>query len=177
MRPLLFAALALSPLLLSSCFYVEAEEPSVCKTVLDQSFPGSPLGGSYDVSQEFSYDFGNEIVLSFNGHTVDTNARALNVTLTAKSGISDFSFIDSADATLTAPGQPDIQIVTYTKPAGSTPSATLVIQGGSDNIDITNYLKNGTIGVRLHFAGSAPPSNFTADVKTCVYAKVKYNYL
>lgn len=169
---------ALSALLLSGCFYVEAEEPSVCKTVLDQSFPGIAAGGTYDVSQQFSYDFGNEIVLTFEGKTVETTARALQVTLTAKSGISDFSFIDAADATLIDPtGKlPDVQIVTYAKPANAQASNTLVIEGGGENIDITKYLQNGQIAVRLHFSGSPPNQNFTADVKTCVYAKVRLNY-
>ena len=176
MRTLLFAALA--TVLLPGCFYVEAEEPMVCKTVLDQSFPGSTLGGNYDVSQDFNYDFGNEIVLSFDGKSVDTTARALQVTLTAKSGITDFSFIDAADATLIDPtgNLPDVQIVSYAKNASAPAGPTLVIEGGGQNIDITKYLQSGKIDVRLHFNGSAPPQNFTADVKTCVYAKVRLNY-
>jgi hypothetical protein len=176
MRKLLFTALA--AFVLSGCFYVEAEEPSVCKTVPDQSFPGSAVGGTYDVSQDFNYDFGNELVLSFNGKTVDTTAQILSVTLTAKSGITDFSFIDKAQVTLIDPSgaNPDVQVLAYTKASGSPQTATLVVDGG-DQVDITKYLQGGQITVRIHFNGSAPPGSFTADVKACVYAKVHYQYL
>ena len=176
MRKLLLTALA--PLLLSSCFYVEAEEPSVCKTVTDQSFPGTATGGTYDVAQDFNYDFGNELVLTFNGKQVDTTAQALSVTLTAKSGVSDFWFIHQADITLVDPtgANPDVHVLAYTKDPSAPSSAILVVQGG-DRIDITKYLQGGAITVRIHFNGTAPQTDFTADVKTCVYAKVHYQYL
>lgn len=166
--------------LLSSCggLYVEAEEPQICKTVTGTQVPGNPTGLKATFTQQYDYDFGNEL-LNFGDKKVDTQAQLLSVTFTATSGTDDLaSTVDSGEVDLIdGTGQnPPIKVLSYQRPANAPKSATLVVSGG-DAIDITKYLSGGKVSVKASIDGSLPPQNWTMDVQTCVWVKVHYNYL
>jgi|GEM_PF-4828143 len=166
---------ALAATLLSGCFYVEAEEPSICKTVTDQQIgPLAPFTthftGSYD------YDFGDSL-LNFGDKQVQTDIRALSVTFTLKSGAPNLDFIDNGKVSLvdSSGAHPELKILSYER---TTPVADTLVIGGGDALDVSNYLTSGSTKAHIELTGDFPGNTtITVDIKACLYAKVHYDYL
>lgn len=173
LRTLALAAVGAS--LLSGCFYVEAEEPTICKTLNDQVI-GPLAPATTDFSAEYDYAFGDSL-LNFGDKKVTTDIRALSLTFTLKSGASDLDFIDSGKVSLVdADGvDPEVKILAYQRsgPVGD----TLVIPAG-DPVDVTDYLQSGATVAHVELKGSFPAgAQLVFDVKACLSAKVHYDYL
>lgn len=165
---------ALAALLLPGCF-VEAEEPTICKTLTDQTI-GPLMPGNTNYTTDYSYDFGNSL-LNFGDKQVTTEIQALSLTFTLKSGASNLDFIDSGQVALVDPNgtAPNVKILAYQHAAPV--DQTLVI-GAGDPVDVTNYLQNGSVKAHVDLAGNFPANTgITVDVKACLYAKVHYDYL
>jgi hypothetical protein len=172
LRPLALCALA--ALLLPGCF-VEAEEPTVCKTLTDQTI-GPLLPGVADFDTTYDYAFDNSL-LNFGDKQVDTEIQALSLTFTLKSGASNLDFIQSGSVALAPPSGtgPEVKILAYTRNA---PVEKTLILGAGDPINITDYMDNGNVHAHVALHGSFPASaQITFDVKACLYAKVHYDYL
>lgn len=164
---------ALAATFLSGCF-VEAEEPTVCKTLTDQRL-GPLLPGQASFSTDYDYSFGKTL-LNFGDKSVTTEIRALSMTLTLKSGANNLDFIDSGKVSLVDPSgtQPDVKVLSYQH---SAPVQQILVIGEGDTVDVTHYLQADTVRTHLDLAGNFPATaQLTVDVKTCLYAKVRYNY-
>lgn len=168
-------ASALSAVLLSGCFFVEAEEPSICKTVTDQAI-GPLAPGTTQFSAAYDYDFGDSL-LNFGDKQVTTDLRVLNVTFTLKSGAPNLDFIDHGKVSLVDPDgvKPELKILSYQRTAPVTDTLTL---SGGDDIDVTQFLNGGNTRAHVELSGAFPgDTTVTVDVKACLYAKVHYDYL
>lgn len=165
---------ALAALLLPACF-VEAEEPTVCKTLTDQAI-GPLLPGSTNFSTDYDYAFDNSL-LNFGDKQVQTEIQALSLTITLKSGATNLDFIDDGQVSLNDPAGtgPQVKVLAYTR---SAPVDKTLIIGAGDPVDISKYVSNGHVNAHVSLDGSFPASvKLTVDVKACLYAKVHYDYL
>jgi hypothetical protein len=169
------ALTALGASLLSGCFYVEAEEPTICKTLTNQVIgPLAPF--TTEFSAQYDYAFGDSL-LNFGDKKVTTDIRALSLTFTLKSGASDLDFIDSGKVSLvdTDGTDPEVKILAYQR--SGTVGTTLVIPAG-DPVDVTKYLQSGATVAHVELSGEFPGNTqLTFDMKACLSAKVHYDYL
>jgi hypothetical protein len=160
-----------------SLFYAELEEPAICKTVpdvpMDPTAPGATLTKTIPINLAenvplFDTDSGNVVV------------RLLEVKFTGKQGIRDFNSVDTAEVlALPDPSNTELQptqVLSYTRVPGADVNLELNILAQRD-VDLVPFLTNGVVTVEARMTGGLPNNVWTADVRGCIYMKVRVNYL
>jgi hypothetical protein len=176
MKPLLLAAALLS---LTSCglFFVQADEPEVCKTFPNQQFDAAPSGFSGTFTYPpMSFAFGDQLPDFFKSDKFKATFRIRSVQMTAVSGVQDLSFIDAATLSLSAAGLPDVKVVNYTRAAGAPASATIDMVDAAQP-DVFPYLESGNASGSFSMTGSLPSVSWAADIRVCFSAEAKFQYL
>lgn len=150
---------------------IEAEVKDVCMTYEDLEVPGSD--GSGALSHRVVFDDLQDV----DGlDELDGNVEFVSVVLRAKSGVSDFSFLDAAHVT-----------VASADPASDLPEATIVDCSGdgcardgaeltifaSESVDALAYLRSDAIAIGLDVAGELPETAWVVDIDVCVKGKVR----
>jgi hypothetical protein len=174
LRNALFPAVLL--LALPGCdnlLFAEVEQPEVCKTLPDQLFDGSTY------SQTLSVDIGEDLpgfdVSSPEG--LDSVFRLTRVDFIAKTGITDFDFVDSAKITVLPPegtDLPEVQVIDFQREGATTGTVSMT---GTNDVDLYAYLTQGRVFVNAALVGRLPDDEWSMDMKICLYAKVTADYL
>ena len=184
-RPLRFlttATLLLLTGMLTSCnqlFFAEVSLPQLCVTLDSQQFDGQD--GDYHADVTFgpqSIDV-SSYLSALPKDDAEIQLRVLTGTLTVKGGVDDLSFIDAAQLTIDPPTGStltELKLIDYTKdPNAPTPGSIELT--GSDHPDLYPYLSSGNITTTIHFAGTLPAQDWTADLTVCISASAKVQYL
>jgi len=194
--------------LLAACnqgplFYAELEEPRLCKTLPAEELP--PFEGTAP-GQELRFGvpipIGEELPLFSGGDggtsDVETEIRMIEMTLVARSGITDFNQIETAAITVEPPpgsAQPPALLISYAKDPANPPGDRLVV-AGDQGVNLIPYLfdpggtdagtpsgsdggsaPEGTILVEATMTGVLPENEWTADIRVCIYMRTRFNYL
>jgi hypothetical protein len=185
-RNLLVVAAALAVALQGcSTFYAEAEQPSVCLTLTPAPFSiqgggGIAPPGGFSAAYSGSVDLGlSDVVPDFmlNGPSQDRILRFLSFRATATLLGGNFDFVDSVQLHAQgAPGSQPVELGQYVR--GSQVNVTSIsFPSGAPNVNLSDFLASG--GLTLHVDGnvSVPggqrvPATWSAEVETCLYAKV-----
>ena len=154
--------------------FAEVEQPEVCKTLPDRLFDGSTY------SQTLAVNIGEDLpgfdVSSPDG--LDSVFRLTRVDFRAKTGITDFDFVDSARITVLPPegtDLPPVEVIHFQRDGADT-TDTLSMRGAND-VDLYAYLTQGQVFVNSELVGRLPASEWSMDMKICLYAKVTADYL
>lgn len=162
--------------LLAGCdrfLYLEIEQPEICQVLPDQVFEGNQY------SNELTVDIQGQLpgIDLSEPHGIETLFRLSRVEFIAKSGITDFDFISNAQISLIPPPTSSKQpatVIDYTR-AGPTGN-TLAMEGAMD-VDLYDYLKEGDITLNSSLTGTLPSTEWTMDIKLCMYVRVRADYL
>jgi hypothetical protein len=162
-----------SLLALAGCgpIYTDIDEPQVCKTLSNLAVPGVPAGTVPSVAVPLSLDLRKELG---NTNGVIGEVEVLQTTLTARSGITDFGFLQAAelDIEITNTGGGFVPAVQYQRPTPYSPSSVLSMPGNGANL--FPYVKTGTAGAALVLTGDFPTSAWNLDAEICVHVRLTH---
>ncbi|MFN0062958.1 MAG: hypothetical protein ACKVPX_10630 [Myxococcaceae bacterium] len=168
---------------LSACgpvFFIEAEIPRVCKAFQGETFPGVPVP-TPDVpytAPPLDFDFGTTLdELRLEG--LETEIRISSMRLTAAGGLPNLDFLNTVNVNLLPPGGSSLAplpVVDYARAAGAS-SSTSIELGEVDIMDVYEYIRSGQFSVQITFLGTIPTSDWSLDVRPCLYARGKFQYL
>ena len=181
--PLKTLLLALALLPMAGCgpfFYVEADIPKICKTLTGLSFPGLPPGaptgaGAVTLPTQ-TVDLSSSLPDLLKSNRFTGNVRLLLAELDATSG--DLGFLDNVSIVITTddPTIPPLAALDYTKDP-SDPTPTTIDLSSSEHPNLFPYVKAGALNLSVTVAGELPTAAWAADVKVCISADAKFQYL
>jgi hypothetical protein len=153
--------------------FLEVEQPALCKVVENQAFGGSQYAATIDlnVSQEIQgLGIGNI-------QGVDLFINLQRAKLVARSGISNFDFIDKAKITvmpIVSSGPPPLEVLSYERKG---PSGTEVELAAGQPTNISPYITAETLRAEAEISGRLPSENWSIDIEVCLYSRARVNYL
>jgi hypothetical protein len=153
---------------------VEAEVPEIEVTQRDLMFEGVPaaaaaLIGEVSVSRQFSQKH-KKLDLP---KGLDSTVKALGITLTAKKGIKDFSFIKNLRMTMSDDVHPPIALVDYQQTPGAAPSAVLDLQS-QNPVNTLEQWKTDSATFTIEVAGTMPSEAWSVDLAIQFGGSFKY---
>ena len=150
--------------------FTQLDEPSVCKIISNVTVRGVPATTVEGIVVPFSINLRKEL-----GNTKGAKGllEVQSVALTAVSGITDFSFIQTAsvDVVVAGDGGGLVPVATYTQPPTYTPSSELTIPGNGSNVFV--YVQNGLASLSMALTGVPPSTAWTFDADICVHITVQ----
>lgn len=172
-------------------FYADLNEPRICKTVPNQSFPAQQNG---QLQSDFDIPIGDILSVFNQSQNTVVDIELTELTLNAQQGITDFNGVDSAavsvqagaDAGTIRPdgGLPGTVVLEYTKNPNNLPGRTVTVSPIAkvnliDFIHSTSFDGGTTDGITLHaeMSGQLPTNDWTADVRGCISFDAKIYYL
>jgi hypothetical protein len=154
---------------------VEADVPEIEVTKSDIAFEGVPIGAVLgDVSMTKSFSQKHSALELPEGLT--TEVHAIGVTLKAKSGIKDLSFIRMLRVTMADEKNPGaaIELISYqadaAKPAGDT-----LVMVSANPVNALDQWKTDSAMFTVDVAGTLPTENWTADLVMRFGGSIKYS--
>jgi hypothetical protein len=176
-----FALLSLSTLILAGgaggcALSVEADVPEVQVTQHDLAFDGvgaqvSALAGDVSMTRSFSQQHQKLDLPS----GLDSKVDALGLTLTATSGVTDFSFIHNLRLTMTDDVHDPIELVSYQQDPNAAPSNVLVMKSANP-VNTLDQWKTDSATFTVEVAGTLPANDWTADLTISFSGTIKYTY-
>jgi hypothetical protein len=153
---------------------IEADVPEIEVTQRDLMFQGVPpaaaaLVGEVSLSQKFSQKH-KKLDLP---KGLDSTVKALGVTLTAKSGVTDFSFIKNLRLTMTDDVHPAVTLVDYQQTPGSAPSNVLELVAGNP-VNTLEQWKTDSATFSIDVAGTLPTVDWSVDLAIQFGGSFKY---
>jgi hypothetical protein len=172
---ILFGAFALLSLAAGGCMVkVEADVPEVEITQHDVTFDGVPQAAAAgDVSVTKTYSQQHQRLELPSG--VDTEVKALGVTLTAKSGIDNFDFLKNMQLTMSDGVHPAVTLIDYQRVDGA-PSTNVLTIESANPVNTLDEWKTDTATFSVTMAGALPPADWSLDVGVRFAGKLVYNY-
>jgi hypothetical protein len=152
---------------------VEAEVPDVEVTQTDLSFQGVPLAaliGDVSVSQTFSQKHKKLDLPS----GLNSEVKALGVSVTAKSGIKDFSFIHNLRLTMSDDVHPPVTLIDYQQDPNVPPSAVLDMKSANPANTFEQW-KSDSANFTVQVAGTLPTDDWKVDVSIHFGGSFKYH--
>lgn len=153
---------------------VEADVPEVEVTQKGLAFDGVPLGGllgEVSVTQSFSQKH-QKLELP---DGIDTEVKALGVSLTAKTGVQDFSFIHNLRLTMTDGVHAPVELINYEQDPGAAPSNVLTMVSANP-VNTLDQWKTDAATFTVEVAGTLPTDSWTVDLSIRFAGKIKYEY-
>jgi len=175
LKSTLFGALALLSLAAGGCMMqVEATVPEVEITQHDLVFEGVPLSATLgDVSMSKSFSQKHQKLDLPDG--LDTEVKALGVTLTAKGGIQDFDFIKALRLTMSDDVHAPVELIDYTRADGA-PSTNVLEMEAKNPVNTLDQWKADSATFTVDLMGVLPPQEWKIDVSVRFSGKIKYKY-
>jgi hypothetical protein len=153
---------------------VEADVPDVEVAQRDVVFQGvPPVGGDAAMTKSYSQKHG-KIDLPAG---LDSQVRTLSVTLTAKSGVTDLSFIHALRVTMAADGggAAPIELGSYEASPGAAVGPELRLTT-LNPVNVLDAWKTESATFTIEVAGALPTTDWTADVTAHFSGVAKYTY-
>jgi hypothetical protein len=158
----------------AGCVSVDAEIPDVEVTQKDLAFAGVPVGSALgDVSMTQTFSSEHDALDLPQG--LNSEVKALGVTLTAKSGIKDFSFLRYLRLTMsdTADNSNALELINYERP-DSAPASNVLNMTSANPVNALEKWKTKSALFTIEVAGTLPDSDWTADVTIRFAGNVHY---
>jgi hypothetical protein len=153
---------------------VEADVPEVEVTQKGLAFEGVPIGnliGEVSMSQSFTQKH-SKLDLP---KGLDSEVKALGVSLFAKSGIQDFSFLHSLQVTMSDGNHPAVELINYQMVPGAKPSPELDMVSANP-VNTLDQWKTDSATFTVNVAGTLPTQNWSVDLRIRFGGKVKYTF-
>lgn len=153
--------------------FFEVEQPAICKVVENQAFGGSRYSATIDL--DVSQEIQGLGVGDLQG--VDLFVSLKRAKLVARSGISNFDFIDRAKVSvmpIVSSGPPPLQVLAYER-QGST--GTEVELAAGEPVNISPYISAETLRAEAELSGRLPSENWSIDIEVCLYSRARVRYL
>jgi hypothetical protein len=154
---------------------VEADVPEIEVTKKDISFQGVPIGAALgDVSMTKSFSQKHTALELPQGLT--TEIHAIGVTLKAKNGIKDFSFLRMLRLTMADEKNQStsIELINFQQEANAVASDTLTMISANP-VNALEMWKSDSAIFTIDVAGTLPTSDWSADVVMRFAGSVKYS--
>lgn len=176
LKSMLAGAFALVSLSAGGCMMqVEATVPEVEITQHDLVFEGVPLatslGGDVSVSKSFSQKH-QRLELP---QGLDTEVKAIGVTLTAKGGIEDFDFIKALRVTMSDDVHAPVELIDYAHVDGA-PSTNVLTMESKNPVNTLDQWKTDSATFTIEIAGTLPPQDWKVDLSVRFAGKITYKY-
>ena len=153
---------------------VEADLPQVEVTQRDLAFDGVPVTGLIgDVSMTRSFSQEHKTLEAPKG--LDSEVKALSVTLTAKTGIQDFGFIHNLRITMSDDVHDPIELLAYQQDPHAKPGNVLSM-ASANPVDTLDQWKTNSATFTVEVAGALPANDWTVDLSIDFAGTVKYSY-
>jgi hypothetical protein len=165
---------------LSGCgplLFAEVESEETCLTLPDIAFPGAH--GAAGTAADLGYDLAAELPL-LDEEEVDAELRLLTVRIAPAQGTTvDLSGVEQVRIVARLPpgsGRPDRELLRYDRDPAAPPPHAIEATGPAD-VNLADWLTDGELALRAEYAGtSLPAEDWTAQVRACFHARVKYDY-
>lgn len=174
-RALLFSmSMAFLSASAGGCMSVEAEIPEVEVTQHDLAFEGVPQAGLLgDVSMTRSFSQKHDKLELPDG--LDSEVKALGVSLIAKDGVTDFGFIHNLRLTMSDDAHAPVELINYQQEPGATPGRVLHMQSANPTNTLEQW-KTESATFTIEIAGALPEDAWKVDLAIRFSGKVKYSY-
>ncbi|HET6145922.1 MAG TPA: hypothetical protein VFH68_00195 [Polyangia bacterium] len=153
---------------------VEAEIPDVEVTQKGLVFSGVPMGGARgDVSMTQSFSQEHDALELPDGLT--SEVKAFEVSLTARQGISDFSFVHYLRLTMSDASNNSnaIELIDYVRDDSAVPSPALKMIA-SNQVNALEKWKTRSALFTIDIAGALPERDWVADITIRFGGKIRY---
>jgi len=153
---------------------VEAEVPEVEIKQHDLAFEGVPFAGligDVSVSQSFSQKH-SKLELP---EELDTEVKALGISLIAKNGIQDFGFIHNLRVTMSDEVHAPVEIMSYEQDPAA-PAGKILTMNSANPVNTLDQWKTDSATFTIEVAGTLPSDPWTIDLAIRFAGKVKYKY-
>jgi hypothetical protein len=172
--PFAFVLLALAAGAGGCMVSVDAEIPNVEVTQKGLSFAGVPVGaalGDVSLTQSFSQTH-SKLELP---EGLSSEVKALDVSLTAKTGITDFSFVRYLRLTMSddTNNANAIELFNYEKDPAAAPSAVLKVVSANP-LNALEKLKTESALFTIDVAGTLPDHDWTVDITVRFGGSIHY---
>lgn len=193
--------------LTTGCFGVSGDIPEAClhqtELTVDgladrPEFPGLPAGMTIEeveanppinpntgrplnegaIERVFVHDDMGELADMLGSEDTEAEMFLLSTTLSARSGVDDFAFIerirlllDSADA---SSGLESTTVVDCDRDEGCAPSGASAQLSGDTTTSLVEYIRSGSVQFQLELEGRLPLQSWSVDVDVCMQGKVAY---
>ena len=154
---------------------VEADVPEIEVTKKDIAFEGVPIGAALgDVSMTKSFSQKHSALDLPTGLT--TEVHAIGVTLVAKSGIKDFSFLRMLRLTMADEKNQSnaVELIDYQQQPGGGAGDTLTMVAANPANALDQWKSDSAI-FTIDVAGTLPTETWSADVVMRFGASIKYS--
>jgi len=179
-KTLWLGALLLGATGCESLLFVEFDAPEICKTEANLTFIGVPPNPLDDQEVQLEFDLPLDGFQELDpGESVTLDARVLLVEITAKDAQQDLSGISAARAELLpAEGSSEapVTLLRYVRPSNMAASPHIALSTDTP-VDLLGLVNADAQRVRLTLAGSLPETDWNADIRACLSARVKSYYL
>jgi hypothetical protein len=153
---------------------VEAEIPDVQVTQKGLAFAGVPIGGALgDVSMTQSFSQEHDALDLPEGLT--SEVKALEVSLTARAGISDFGFVHYLRLTMSDEGNNAnaVELINYERADAAAPSPVLKMIAANP-VNALEKWKTKSALFTIDIAGTLPEHDWVADITVRFGGKISY---
>jgi hypothetical protein len=106
---------------------------------------------------------------------LDTEVKALGVTLTAKGGIENFDFIKELRVTMSDDTHAPVELLDYVRVDGA-PSTNVLTMESKNPVNTLDQWKTDSATFTIEIAGSLPPQDWKVDLSVRFAGKIKYKY-
>ncbi|HVZ73216.1 MAG TPA: hypothetical protein VHJ20_12635 [Polyangia bacterium] len=171
----LLGALALLAIPSAGCMVsAEVNVPEVEVTQHDLVFDGAPQAAALgDVSMSKSFSQKHQRLELPTG--LDTEVKALGVTLTAKSGIENFDFLKGMRVTMSDDVHDPVELIDYTRVDGA-PSTNVLTMESANPVNTLDEWKTDSATFTVEVDGALPPQDWKVDLSVRFSGKVTYKY-
>lgn len=155
---------------------IEAEIPEVEVTQKGISFEGVPLASALgEVSMTRSFSQKHKKLELPEG--LDPQVRAVDVTVKAINGISDFKFLTFLRLTMSDENNPgkSAELINYQQKPGDPASKTLTMVSANP-VNTLDHWKSEAAVFTMDVAGTLPEVDWTIDITVRFAGSIKYKY-
>jgi hypothetical protein len=169
-----FGLVALLAATSGACMSIEAEAPEIEITQADVRFTGVPaIAGLGSTKQSFT---GNHPALDLPSE-LSADVRAVQVILTARSGITDFAFLSGLKVTMQddAKKKAAVTLLDYQRGEVPTPTAVLTIPAANPTNVIEQWKSDAAL-FGLEIEGTLPEQDWSVDVTLSFAGTASWKY-
>jgi hypothetical protein len=171
---MLLGALSLLSLASGGCMMqVEADVPEMEITQHDLKFDGVALGDLGDVSLSKSFSQKHQRLDLPAG--IDTEVKAMGVTLTAKRGIETFDFLKNLRLTMSDDVHAPVELINYQR-AEDAQSTNVLTMESANPVNTLEQWKTDSATFTVEVAGPLPTQEWAIDLSVRFAGKIKYKY-
>lgn len=152
---------------------VTADVPEVCMVHKDIAVEAMPADSAETLTQTFAFD---DLSAFDELHDLESTIRFKTATLTATSGVADFSFLQAATLDVTSGTDTSLPRRQFYRCDGDCPhSGAATDIPVADQNDAFAYIRSGALVIDIDVTGDLPAVAWTMDAEICVQGTATYS--